>query len=495
MVSAKARIDAPLAVLVWAAVALAANGIWFNLVGYSPAFASGNGAIDTASPGRLGFLFSTMVCFLALAVLDRKTASIRHMLALTIPVLLLMGTGMFGIAASQTLIAPETLLLAGSVLMGLGYAWNTLCIYALFATNGSLWRVVLVFAGTGAVGTILNAAVLALVAPAGQMAIASFMVIVVPICLYLACRTADRSGIDPGSCYPLGLSKKAASAKRADSRKGANGKSGPAKSLLSSSSADRRQMLLLGVITIAMIAMRGLGTGGIWGGQRDEGVALFGWTLLAVAIYLCLSLVTFRVHLARPRQRRYHLPFLVLIAGFLLITALNDTGSPIRGALGTSIELFCQLIFSYTIVSSIRMLPYSAFVVTGITTAFSWALAILWMVLFEHADPTASLIILMVSYLLIVFVATPREGEATADAGGNPFEAVIAQSRRLGEERGLTKRESEILELVAQGRSVPYICEELTLADGTVRTHMMRIYKKLDVHSKQELLDLLAGKT
>ncbi|WP_337368679.1 helix-turn-helix transcriptional regulator [Senegalimassilia faecalis] len=58
---------------------------------------------------------------------------------------------------------------------------------------------------------------------------------------------------------------------------------------------------------------------------------------------------------------------------------------------------------------------------------------------------------------------------------------------------GLSARELEILDLFAQGRSANWIAEHLTISKNTVRTHLRAIYSKLDVHSRQELLDLLAG--
>ena len=36
-----------------------------------------------------------------------------------------------------------------------------------------------------------------------------------------------------------------------------------------------------------------------------------------------------------------------------------------------------------------------------------------------------------------------------------------------------------------------YIQQELTISGGTVRTHTDHIYKKLDVHSQQELIDII----
>ena len=45
--------------------------------------------------------------------------------------------------------------------------------------------------------------------------------------------------------------------------------------------------------------------------------------------------------------------------------------------------------------------------------------------------------------------------------------------------------------LVAKGRSTPRIQEVLGLTAGTVNTHLAHLYRKLDVHDKQELIDLL----
>ena len=56
---------------------------------------------------------------------------------------------------------------------------------------------------------------------------------------------------------------------------------------------------------------------------------------------------------------------------------------------------------------------------------------------------------------------------------------------------GLTRRESEILLLLAQGRSISVIQEKLVVSKNTVKTHVKNIYNKLDVHSQQELIDLV----
>lgn len=61
---------------------------------------------------------------------------------------------------------------------------------------------------------------------------------------------------------------------------------------------------------------------------------------------------------------------------------------------------------------------------------------------------------------------------------------------RLADEFRLTERETEVLAYLARGRSNTYIAEELVLSPTTVRGHIRNIYAKLDVHKRQELIDL-----
>ena len=56
---------------------------------------------------------------------------------------------------------------------------------------------------------------------------------------------------------------------------------------------------------------------------------------------------------------------------------------------------------------------------------------------------------------------------------------------------GLTPRESEVIVLLAYGRTLAIIARDLHIAQGTARTHIENIYRKLDVHKQQELIDLV----
>jgi two-component system response regulator NreC len=52
----------------------------------------------------------------------------------------------------------------------------------------------------------------------------------------------------------------------------------------------------------------------------------------------------------------------------------------------------------------------------------------------------------------------------------------------------LTPREQEVLTLIAKGYSNSEIAEQLTLTINTIKTHRSRIYEKLDLHDRAELV-------
>lgn len=55
----------------------------------------------------------------------------------------------------------------------------------------------------------------------------------------------------------------------------------------------------------------------------------------------------------------------------------------------------------------------------------------------------------------------------------------------------LSPRESEVFLLLAKGRNRAYIANKLAVGDETVKSHIKSLYRKLGVHSQQELIDLV----
>lgn len=56
----------------------------------------------------------------------------------------------------------------------------------------------------------------------------------------------------------------------------------------------------------------------------------------------------------------------------------------------------------------------------------------------------------------------------------------------------LTGREREVLELVAQGCDNDAIADRLYISPATARTHLQRVFKKIDVHSRAEAVAFAA---
>ena len=63
----------------------------------------------------------------------------------------------------------------------------------------------------------------------------------------------------------------------------------------------------------------------------------------------------------------------------------------------------------------------------------------------------------------------------------------------IARDYGLTNREFDVFVRLAHGRSGAFIAEELTLSENTVKGHTKRLYAKLGVHTRQELIDLAEG--
>lgn len=80
---------------------------------------------------------------------------------------------------------------------------------------------------------------------------------------------------------------------------------------------------------------------------------------------------------------------------------------------------------------------------------------------------------------------------AHADLREEGSGSLEGRCARLAKECGLTKRETEIMTMLARGRNGKFIEEHYVVSYNTVKTHVKHIYMKLDVHSQQELIDLV----
>lgn len=81
--------------------------------------------------------------------------------------------------------------------------------------------------------------------------------------------------------------------------------------------------------------------------------------------------------------------------------------------------------------------------------------------------------------------------KAREDERIDPKERLAKIVDELSTEFKLSNREREVLQWLAMGYDSSAISKRLQISWNTVRTHTRKVYSKLDVHSKQELIDLV----
>lgn len=76
--------------------------------------------------------------------------------------------------------------------------------------------------------------------------------------------------------------------------------------------------------------------------------------------------------------------------------------------------------------------------------------------------------------------------------GGAPMSSRIARmvidNFHVNPNSPLTRRETEILQLISEGKTYTQISEELFISKETAKTHIKNIYSKLQVNSKSEAI-------
>lgn len=116
----------------------------------------------------------------------------------------------------------------------------------------------------------------------------------------------------------------------------------------------------------------------------------------------------------------------------------------------------------------------------------------------------AALIIILVVWRTVISfndanlnVARPAESSIgssrnSLSGGGATWQSERdEQLRSLAVQCSLSERETEVFLLLSKGRNAEYIGKDLYISENTVRSHIQRIYRKLDTHSQQELLDFI----
>lgn len=103
-----------------------------------------------------------------------------------------------------------------------------------------------------------------------------------------------------------------------------------------------------------------------------------------------------------------------------------------------------------------------------------------------------SLVLAFFAVVLLLFGSSRSSLRQWLIADGTALEVddgVPVACAELSRQGNLSPREQEVLTILARGRNASYVAKTLCISPDTAKTHIKSIYRKLDVHTQQDLMD------
>lgn len=100
-------------------------------------------------------------------------------------------------------------------------------------------------------------------------------------------------------------------------------------------------------------------------------------------------------------------------------------------------------------------------------------------------------VLLSIMLLITAFQGRRRSTGTSLDSAQTIAGKIDETCAHLAQAHGLSPRETEVLGLLARGYSPVYTAEKLVISESTARTHANRIYRKLSINTREELLALV----
>ncbi len=121
-----------------------------------------------------------------------------------------------------------------------------------------------------------------------------------------------------------------------------------------------------------------------------------------------------------------------------------------------------------------------------------WVIGSVVFLLRDIGDTVFTAACLCCVLLLVVLLTFSRNPSLPSDRNDGIYEGHWRQAcKEIAEEGGLSPRESEVLLLLSRGRDTEHIRSSLFISIHTAKTHIYHIYKKLDIHSQQDVIDIV----
>lgn len=271
----------------------------------------------------------------------------------------------------------------------------------------------------------------------------------------------------------------------------------------------RALVAILAVFLVAGGVVRGFVYGSPNGASVVTSVPQDLLTLLFAGILL--GMLALRGKRAERLQAAWSLGALLVFAGLLLMLALPGEGRQLGGALVVVGRTCLGLLFWIILVDLVRSGAYSllgtfgvVFLMVEVLSSFLGYVVVPELLnMFDSATTNVVTLTLtaiafaLIAATMVFFNRTRLEEAPLPMAASQPLvePAVPGEAGGVTPDvfaaRGLTEREAEVAVLLAAGHSQRKISEVLSVSIGTVQSHIKAIYRKFDIHSRQEFIDAL----
>lgn len=224
----------------------------------------------------------------------------------------------------------------------------------------------------------------------------------------------------------------------------------------------------------------------------------------AVSCFALITLFTWK-SLRIEVVSLYKVLFPIGALAFLALTFLGGVFVAFLAAVAEFSFSLCSVLMTLQAIEFCQKLNSPPTVVTGVFSGLNHGVLTLGYLMLplsargsnEQFYSVVAVVVIFVLAMVLFFatrrVSVPRrEAESALDliaqpVAASPFIPVLPDSLSSID---LSRRESEVLGLILQGRDVPAMADVLGLSKNTVRTHVKSLYAKFDVHSRQELIRL-----
>ena len=252
-------------------------------------------------------------------------------------------------------------------------------------------------------------------------------------------------------------------------------------------------LLLPIVIAVVVTSTRAHSIGGLWGSSASLPNLQIMPEFILAALVSCIF--TYGLLYVSVKRRLYLCvaPSYLIVLFALSLLPAGPEATPWNLGLSCFLEVSNISIYSHSLYYCVNHWGESPMRFVGIQMMALRLFSSVQIVFFESnplARHVAAFLALVCLAAFIAFSLIKSASEtARATANIERPDSSFELSELVGT-YGLTNRETQIYLLLAEGRNVPYLQEKLCISEGTARTHVTHIYRKLGINNRQELIEL-----